>query len=48
MLVLVVGAVVSAVYFRGYSEQNILPVSVLKEQYTPPIIVLDAGHGESS
>ncbi len=44
-LVLVAGTAVSAVYFGGYSERSILPVSVLKEQYTPPIMILDAGHG---
>ncbi|MDD6270078.1 MAG: N-acetylmuramoyl-L-alanine amidase [Oscillospiraceae bacterium] len=45
-LCLTVSVAVAAVYFGGTKViENALFTSVVKQQYEPPVIVLDAGHG---
>lgn len=46
-LFLAISAAVAAVYFGGTKAlENAVFTSVVKQPYEPPIIVLDAGHGE--
>lgn len=48
-LALAVSVAAAAVYFGGTKAiENVLLASVVKQPYEPPIIILDAGHGECS
>lgn len=48
-LFLVLSVSVAAVYFGGAKAiENAIQTAVIKQPYEPPVIVLDAGHGECS
>lgn len=48
-LALAVSVAAASVYFGGTKAiENVLLASVVKQPYEPPIIILDAGHGECS
>lgn len=48
-LCLAVSVATAAVYFGGTKAiENALFTSVVKQPYEPPVIILDAGHGECS
>lgn len=48
-LFLAVSAAASAVYFGGTKAvENAIFTLVVKQPYEPPVIILDAGHGECS
>lgn len=48
-LCLAISAAAAGVYFGGTKViENSVFTSVIKQPYEPPIIVLDAGHGECS
>ena len=48
-LCLAVSAAAAAVYFGGTKViENAVFTSVVKQPHEPPVIILDAGHGEHS